>query len=238
MTEIELHQYILDRYPKENTSVEWKLFCNLKNIVSGKQGDDIISYLSAISNMNGGTLIIGIEDLTGKILGIDNFHDYTEENFPFRVVGNCTNVNSEGLYVESFTTSDTLKSIWLIHIPKHKPRKPVFAHKKPWQRIGDSLVLMTKEREESILNESLNVVDDWTAQIIEGATITDLDINAILRARVLFKVKNKHLADIIDSWSTNVFLDKARITIGGKITKAAILLLGKQESNHFLAPCF
>ncbi|MFM2327706.1 MAG: hypothetical protein RIR31_1908, partial [Bacteroidota bacterium] len=58
MTEIELQQYILDKYPKENTSVEWKAYSNLKNVVSGHEGDDIISYLSAIANMNGGVLII------------------------------------------------------------------------------------------------------------------------------------------------------------------------------------
>jgi ATP-dependent DNA helicase RecG len=236
MTEIELQQYILDKYPKENTSVEWKAYSNLKNVVSGHEGDDIISYLSAIANMNGGVLIIGIEDSTAKILGINNFHDHTTENLPFRVVGNCTNLISEGLNVESFTTSDTLKTIWLIHVPKHKSRKPVIAHKKAWQRIGDSLVEMTKEREESILNESLQILDDWTAKIIENASIDNLDNDAIFRARVLYKTKNKHIADIIDIWDDKTFLDKARITVEGKITRTAILLLGKYESNHFLEP--
>jgi ATP-dependent DNA helicase RecG len=66
MNEIELQQYILDAYPRENTSIEWKAYGNLKNAVSGHEGDDIISYLSAIANMNGGVLIIGIEDLTAK----------------------------------------------------------------------------------------------------------------------------------------------------------------------------
>jgi ATP-dependent DNA helicase RecG len=236
MTEIELQEYILDKYPRENTSVEWKAYGNLKNAVSGHEGDDIISYLSAISNMNGGVLIIGIEDLTAKILGINDFYDYTIENLPFRVTGNCTNLASEGLHIERFTTTDTLKTIWLIHVPKHKPRKPVIAHKKAWQRIGDSLVVMTKEREEFILNESLQILNDWTAKTIEDASMKDLDSNAIYRARSLYKVKNKHIVDIIDGWDDRTFLDKARITIDGKITRAAILLLGKYESNHFLEP--
>jgi ATP-dependent DNA helicase RecG len=236
MNESELQQYILDKYPIENTSIEWKTYSNLKNAVSGHEGDDIISYLSAIANMNGGVLIIGIEDLTAKILGISNLHDYTAENLPLRVMGNCTNLASEGLHVETFTTTDSLKTIWLIHIPKHKPRKPVFAHKKAWQRIGDSLVVMTKEREEFILNESLQILNDWTAKIVESASINDLDSDAIYRARSLYKVKNKHIAHLIDIWDDKTFLDKARITIDGKITRAAILLLGKYESNHFLEP--
>jgi ATP-dependent DNA helicase RecG len=236
MNEIELQQHILDNYPKENTSIEWKAYGNLKNLVSGHEADDIISYVSAIANMNGGILIIGVEDLTAKILGIDNFHDYTVENLPFRIAGNCPNLITEGLYVEPFNTTDSLKTIWIIHIPKHKPRKPVFAHKKAWQRIGDSLVAITKEREEAILNESLQVLNDWTAQIIDDASINDLDINAVVRARNLYKVKNKDIAGLIDSWDDKTFLDKARITIDGKITRAAILLLGKYESNHFLQP--
>lgn len=104
MTENELRQYILDKYPKENTSVEWKSYRNLKNSVAGYAGDDIVSYLSAIANMNGGVLILGIEDITANILGIDNFHEYSIESLPPRVVGNCTNLSTEGLSVEPFIT--------------------------------------------------------------------------------------------------------------------------------------
>jgi ATP-dependent DNA helicase RecG len=236
MSETELQEYILSNYPKENTSVEWKAYRNLKNAVSGHEGDDIISYVSAIANMKGGVLILGIEDISAKILGIENFHDYTSENLPFRIVGNCINLSTEDLSVEVFYTSDTLRTIWILHIPKHKPRKPVIAHKKAWQRIGDSLVLMTKEREEAILNESIHVINDWTAEVIETASINDLDSKAILRAKGLYKVKNRHIEQLIDEWNDSTFLDKARITINGKITRAAILLLGKYESNHFLHP--
>jgi ATP-dependent DNA helicase RecG len=236
MNEAELQKYILSNYPKENTSVEWKSYKHLKNSVSGNEGDDIISYVSAIANMKGGVLILGLEDKTAKILGIENFHDYSSENLPFRIAGNCINLSTEGLSVEVFDTSDTLKTIWVLHIPKHKPRKPVIAHKKAWQRIGDSLILMTKEREEAILNESIHILNDWTAEIIEKATINDLDNNAILRAKSLYKVKNRHIEHLIDEWDDFTFLNKARITINNKITRAAIVLLGKYEANHFLHP--
>ena len=236
MKENELQQFILDNYPKENESVEWKVFGNLKNAVSGHKGEDIISCVSAIANMNGGVLIIGIQDITANILGIDNFQDYTVENLPFRLTGNCTNLNSEGLRVDSHKTLDTKKTIWILHIPKHRPRKPVVAHKMAWQRIGDSLVQMTKEREEFILNEPLQIPLDWTNGIIESASLNDLDELAVLRARILFKEKNKHIAQLVDKWDDITFLNKARITIEGKITRTAILLLGKYESNHFLIP--
>ena len=42
-------------------------------------------------------------------------------------------------------TDDTKNRVWIIHIPKHLPRRPVLAHKKAWQRIEDSLVELTYE---------------------------------------------------------------------------------------------
>ena len=54
MTELELQQYLLKYYPKEDESCEWKEFKNLKNDFNGKEKDDVISYVSALSNMEGG----------------------------------------------------------------------------------------------------------------------------------------------------------------------------------------
>ena len=56
--------------------------------------------------------------------------------------------------------------------------------------------------------------------------------------REKFKEKNKSqpwLAQI-DRWDTLTFLDKAKLTAHGKITRAALLLLGKPEAEHFLSP--
>jgi ATP-dependent DNA helicase RecG len=42
--------------------------------------------------------------------------------------------------------------------------------------------------------------------------------------------------DEIDQWDNATFLDKAKITIGGKITNSAVILLGKPESAHLISP--
>lgn len=39
-----------------------------------------------------------------------------------------------------------------------------------------------------------------------------------------------------DSWDTVTFLNKAKLTIKGRITRTTIILLGKEESEHFLSP--
>jgi ATP-dependent DNA helicase RecG len=56
MTELQLELYIKAHYSKENERCEWKAFSNLKNAVAGSAGEDVISYVSSISNMEGAIL--------------------------------------------------------------------------------------------------------------------------------------------------------------------------------------
>lgn len=233
MIEKKLKEYIQENYPKENSACEWKEFKNLTHSVSGRKGEDLISYVSGISNMNGGSIVIGVVDKELDIIGIQNTHDYTPENLPFRLIGNCPNLSSEGLEVEEFITSDTNKIVWILHIPKHLPRQPVFAHKAKWQRIGDNLVKLTREREHTILSELMNTNADWSAQIIEEATLKDLDSRAIAFAREKY-IERFGNAEIVSKWDDLTFLNKAYITRQDKITNTSIILVGKPESRHFL----
>ena len=234
MTEAELLAYIKEKYPRENEKCEWKEFSSLKNNLSSHHGDDIISYVSAISNTEGGCLIIGVKDNLTSITGISDTHTYTPENLPFNLIKNCSNLSDISLNVEEFKTSDSKKILWVIHIPKHLPRKPVLAHKTAWQRIGDSLTKLTAEREMFILKEPLYKVDDWSSDICEDATLEDLDEDAISVARENYKNKFPEKKAEIDGWKDETFLNKAKITIRGKITRTAILLLGKSESEYLL----
>lgn len=43
-------------------------------------------------------------------------------------------------------------------------------------------------------------------------------------------------SDEIASWDDTTFLNKAKITIRGKITNTAIVLLGREESEHLISP--
>ena len=51
-----------------------------------------------------------------------------------------------------------------------------------------------------------------------------------------FKKRNPKYENEVDSWEDLTFLDKAKITIKGKITRTALVLLGKDESEHFINP--
>lgn len=242
MTEQELQQYLLQRYPAENARCEWKEMKNLKNSFNGKEGDDVVSYVSAIANMEGGELVIGVKNSTLEIVGTDlskltfNGEQGNPENAAFKLVEQCVNLSSEGLHIEEFITDDTSKIVWVIHIPKHKPRRPVYVHRKAWQRIADSLVPMTQEREQRILAEPSAFFGDWSANIVEGATIDDLDPDAIRLAREKYVEKFPAKAQEVEAWDDITFLNKAKITRAGKITNTAIILVGREESEHFLSP--
>jgi len=233
MTEKELQNYLITNFPIENEKCEWKEFKSLKNSVAGKEGDDIVSYISAIANMQGGHLVIGIKDETLEIVGIQDFAGHSINDIRYRINGNCTNLDIENFSVEEFKTSDTNKTIWLFKIPKHLFRLPVYAHKKTWQRIDDNLVAMTKSRLDAILTE-IKINEDWSKEIIDEASIDDLDTEAIKKAKIEFIKRNPKYTDEIGKWSDVDFLNKAKITIKGKITRTTLILLGKEESEHYL----
>jgi ATP-dependent DNA helicase RecG len=234
MRKLELEEYIKTKYPKENNACEHKEFKNLKSSVSGRKGEDIISYVSAISNMEGGSLVLGVADETLEIVGIEDVFDYAPENLPYRLVGNCTNLSTEGLFVEEIITTDTHQRVWIIHIPKHSPRKPVYAHKTAWQRSGDSLIELAYQREAIILSESLFIETDWSAKICKDATLDDLSPEAVKFAKEEYKTKHSKFAHEVDKWSVEQFLAKAKLLKNGQITNTCILLLGKDESSYLL----
>ena len=243
MLELELQQYLLREYPQENARCEWKEYKNLKNSFCGNEKDDVISYVSAIANMEGGHLVIGVKDKTLEIVGTDisrltfNGQPANAQSATFKLTEQCTYLSSEGLSIEEFVTDDTNKRVWIIHIPKHLPRRPVLAHKKAWQRIEDSLVELTQERMAVILEEPIYTAKDWSAEIVSDATIDDLDEVAIAKARMMFKkVHSRIPAEEVNAWSIPTFLSKCGLTRDGGIIRAAIILLGKYESAFKLRP--
>ena len=115
MIEYELQQYLLREYPQENARCEWKEYKNLKNSFCGDEKDDVISYVSAIANMEGGHLVIGVKDKTLEIVGTDisrltfNGQPANTQSATFKLTEQCTYLSSEGLSIEEFITDDTNK---------------------------------------------------------------------------------------------------------------------------------
>lgn len=235
MTAKELQEWLKERFPKEDERHEWKEWVGLKSNISGRKGEDLVSYVSALANMDGGCIVMGVQDKTLAVTGIQDFADYTPENIVHRILGKTPGLPSVGLRVEALQTSDTDATVWLVHVPRHAPRQPVQAHDKAWQRDGDSLVELRPDRLRGILTE-LIAGNDWSAEMVSRATLADLDPLAIAKAREKFAAKHQQerWAAEISSWSTEEFLDRAKITLHGNITRTALLLLGLPQSVGLL----
>lgn len=100
-------------------------------------------------------------------------------------------------------------------------------------RVGESLKPLSQNKIEQIRNTAIY---DWSRQIISSASIDNLDPNAILLAREQFKKKHegKEIAKEIDELSDEEFLNKAKLTLNGKITNTAMLLLGKNDFDYLI----
>jgi ATP-dependent DNA helicase RecG len=125
------------------------------------------------------------------------------------------------------------KNFTLVKIPAATSEPTCFKNK-PFIRINSHVTELSKYH--GMMRQIYNASIDWSAEIVENATINNLDPEAIEMARKKYKERNNKMADKIDSWSDSVFLDKAKLTVDGQITRAAIILLGKDESTHFLSP--
>ena len=75
---------------------------------------------------------------------------------------------------------------------------------------------------------------DWSASVIEDATLDDLDPEAIVLAKKGFKERYPHFSEVMDEWSDATFLDRANLTQDGMVTRTAMLLVGKKEKAYNL----
>jgi ATP-dependent DNA helicase RecG len=99
-------------------------------------------------------------------------------------------------------------------------------------RDGQSLVPLHIEEFERIRFQG--TTQDWSAEIVPEATMEDLDPDAVAKARIEFAKRNPKYQTEIPTWDDAKFLAKAKLTVQGNITRTAMILLGKEESEHFL----
>ncbi len=79
---------------------------------------------------------------------------------------------------------------------------------------------------------------DWSAQVVEAATLEHLSAEALQKARESFarKYANRFAPQEVMGWPIETFLDRTRLIRDGRITRTTLLLLGKAEAAHLLSP--
>jgi ATP-dependent DNA helicase RecG len=197
-------------------------------------------YFSALSNeanlkgKNDAWLIFGIENKNRTIVG----SQFRANNRPYldSLKGEIANkTNNRFTFIEIYELNNLPQGrVVMLQIPASPKGIPVSWEGHFYGRDGEELSPLNIEEIERIRKQVTQT--DWSATICNGASINDLDDNAIQIAKANYKIKNPRLATEIDSWDTVTFLNKAKLTIKGNVTNTAILLLGKTESDHFIAP--
>ena len=124
--------------------------------------------------------------------------------------------------------------VLMLEIPAAPKGLPIAFDGHYYGRDGEELSPLNLEEIERIRAQV--VAEDWSAAIVHNATAEDLDPAAIARARENYRNKFPGQSRDVDSWDDMTFLNKAKITIQGKMTRTAIILLGRNESEHFLSP--
>lgn len=200
---------------------------------------DIGEYISALSNsaclakQPFGYLIWGIKDDTHEIVGTKvSLKNRKERNVELEFWLNI-NINPKiDFSIHEFEYEKDIK-ITLIKVAATKSQ-PVSFKGTEFVRVDSNKTKLKTfpEKERKIWNSST----DWSEQIIDNLTIEDLDTEAVKLAKESFKQKNENKAFYkdIDNWSLETFLDKAKITIDGKITNTAVILLGKSQTKRFI----
>lgn len=201
---------------------------------------DIGKYFSALANeanlrnVERAWLVFGVDNRSRQIVGSDyrrdvaNLHslkmqiaDDAEPSITFR---NIHELQSE------------LGRVVLFEIPAAPRGMPIAWKGHYYARAGESLVSLGLDKQDEIRQQTL--ATDWSAQVVAAATLQDLDEQAVQAAREAFarKYENSIKTDDVMKWPLATFLDRARLTQHGQITRTALLLLGKAESAWYLSP--
>ena len=202
--------------------------------------NDIGKYFSALSNeanlqdVDAGWLVFGVSNRTRAVVGTtyrddpDRLHSLkqqiTEGSEPGTTFRHIHEVDIDG------------KRVVMMEIPP-APRGIAIGWKGHYfARSGESLSALNIAKQDEIRGQTLH--SDWSAQLVAGATLDDLDAAAIERVRSGFvrKWQNSIAPEVINGWSVATLLDRARVTQQGQVTRAALLLLGKPESAYLLSP--
>ena len=235
MTPAALRQKLTDLIATwENEVVEFKEASN-----SYSTGD-IGKYFSALSNeanlkdVDAGWLVFGVNNKSRTVVGTDYrpAHDHlqslkqqiAEGADPTTTFRQIHEVDVDG------------KRVVMLEIPPAPRGIPIAWQGQTYARAGESLSALGFAKQDEIRNQTLH--DDWSAQLVDGATLDDLDPVAVERARSDFALKhqNRINADEVRDWPVATLLDRAKVTQRGQVTRTALLLLGRAESAYLLSP--
>lgn len=211
-----------------------------KNVGDSFSTSDIGKYFSALSNeanlrnIESGWLVFGVDNTTRAVAG----SAYRTE--PERLNGLKHQIASGTEPGVTFRNIHVLETesgrVILFEIPAAPMGIPIAWNGHWYARAGESLTSLGIDKLDTIRAQTID--SDWSAATPESADVAHLDPEALARAKEGFALKyaNRFREGEVKAWPDTTFLNRARLAIDGRITRAALLLLGRAESSHLLLP--
>ena len=200
--------------------------------------DDIGRYFSAISNeanlsgLQHGWLVFGVNNKTRKIVGTDYRNTEGLRTLKHEISEETTGgISFIGVYEVYPIVDDEKKRVIMFQIPAAMTAIPTGWKKIEYGREGESIVPLSEEKRERIRRQEKL---DWSKQFVGGATIENLDRDAIAIAREKYKEKmdDDIISSEVDRMSDEEFLERRNLIINRKVTNAAMLLLGNAQYEY------
>lgn len=223
---------ILDDLLKLPKETEW---LELKEASTSFDFHKLGKYFSALSNESNlkkqlcGWLVFGVSNKK-TIIG-SSFRSRGDQLESLK--GEIANHTTGNLsFLEIYELDLPEGRVIMFQVPPAPRGQPIAWKGHFYGRHGDELIALTLQKLEHIRKQT----GDWSSETCPDASAEDLDPQAIIKARHEFKLKNPKLAEDADKWDDITFLNKAKLLRQGKITRAALVLLGREESEHLLIP--
>lgn len=205
---------------KEDSNLEFKKAQN-----DFSKSKDLPNYCAALANEGGGKLILGISD-DRRITGTKAFENATDSlpHYLLELLGIRVDVE-ECVYVG--------KRILIFHIPSRPQGKPIKSNGLYFMRAGSSLMAMDEATLKNIFSEN---APDFSASIVPGLTVNDMDEKAIAVFKKRWSQKQK-LPKYLEFSTEKTLRAIVAADEKGGITFAALILFGKKEKIDRLLPC-
>ena len=195
-------------------------------------------YFSAISNesnlkgLQHGWLVFGVRNKGKVIVGSDYRRNKGLDNLKQEIsIGTTGGISFIEIYEAYPVVDGEEKRVILFQIPAAVTAVPTGWYDHFYGRNGESLGALSVEELDRIRGQEKK---DWSKQIIPEASIEHLNRDAIKLARDNYKKKmNKpYISEEVDKMTDEQFLTKIKLMINGKITNAAMLLLGNEDFDY------
>lgn len=186
--------------------------------------EKLVKYCAALANERGGKLILGVSDKPPRRVVSSRVFDNLERT-------KAGIIERLHIRVEVTEIHHPDGRVVVFEVPSRPIGMPIQLEGAYWMRGGEDLVPMTPDLLKRIFDEA---VPDFTAGICVEAKLDDLDPAAVqsLKTRWIRKSGNTALNNL----SSERLLADAELIINGKITYAALILLGNSQAlGRYLA---